>query len=62
MKKHKPTPLTLTNEHLCSHTDGGRGASVFYTDSTVVFSPTVELHRDPEVLQGSPDNIELDRN
>ncbi|MGB8582459.1 MAG: hypothetical protein WCD47_16680 [Candidatus Sulfotelmatobacter sp.] len=61
MKRPKTNTLTLTNDHLCSHTDAGKSTSVFYTDSTVVFSP-IELHRDPELLQGGSDNIELDRN
>jgi hypothetical protein len=55
------TTLVLTNDHLCSHTDGGRSTYVFYTDPTVVLSPTTELHRDTKPLQSGPDDVKLDR-
>jgi hypothetical protein len=59
MTKNTPA-LTLTNDHLCSHTDGGKSTYVFYTDPTVVLSPVVDLHRDSEVLQGGSNDIKLD--
>jgi hypothetical protein len=55
------TTLVLKNDHLCSHTDGGKSTYVFYTDPHVVLSPTVELYRDPKPLQGRPDDVQLDR-
>lgn len=60
-KRNSAPTLTLTNDHVCSHTDGGKSTYVFYTDPTVVLSPIIDLHRDSELLQGGSDGIKLDR-
>ncbi len=57
MTKSTTPTLTLTNDHLCSHTDGGKSIYVFYTDPTVVLSPVVDLHRDSEGLQSGSDDV-----
>jgi hypothetical protein len=59
MKNPMPT-LILTNDHLCSHTDGGKSTYVFHTSPIVVLPTSVELKPDPEVLERRADHVELD--
>lgn len=59
-KNAGPT-LTLTNDHLCSHTDGGKSTYVFHTSPIVVLPETMELKRDPEALERRANQVELDR-
>jgi hypothetical protein len=58
MKQPVPT-LTLTNDHLCSHTDSGKGTYVFHTSPIVVLPTSVELKPDPKLLERSADQVEL---
>ena len=58
--KSKPT-LTLTNDHVCSHTDGGTSTYVFYTDPNIALAPITDLDRDAKVLQGRSNDVKLDR-
>ena len=52
--------LTLTNDHLCSHTDGGKSTYVFHTSPGVELPASVELETDSKALQGAPHGVELD--
>ena len=54
------TMLTLTNDHLCSHTDGGKSTYVFHTGAAIVIPP-FELEGDPKPLERQADEIKLDR-
>ncbi len=60
MMKNSMPALTLTNDHLCSHTDSGKGTYVFHTSPIVVLPASVELKPDPKVLERRADNVELD--
>jgi hypothetical protein len=53
--------LTLTNDHVCSHTDGGKSTYVFYTDPTIALTPVTDLNRDAKVLEGGSNDVKLDR-
>ena len=52
--------LTLTNDHVCSHTDGGKSTYVFHTSPIIVLPPSVELKANPEVLERQANQVELD--
>jgi hypothetical protein len=60
INKSKPI-LTLTNDHVCSHTDGGKSTYVFYTDPTIALAPVTDLNGDAKVLQGRPNDVKFDR-
>jgi hypothetical protein len=53
--------LTLTNDHLCSHTDGDRSTYVFYTTPVIELSPTVALETNAKALEGVTNKVQLDR-
>lgn len=53
--------LTLTNDHLCSHTDGGKSNYVFHTSPIIVLPPSVDLEPDSEVLERGANQVELNR-
>jgi len=57
----KQMTLTLTNDHLCSHTDGGKSTYVFHTSPIIVLPRSVELDVDAEALERGADQIKLDR-
>jgi hypothetical protein len=58
----KPTQmLTLTNDHLCSYTDGGKSTYVFYTTPVIEFAESTALESDSKPLERVPDKIKLDR-
>lgn len=59
MKTAMPA-FTLTNDHLCSHTDSGKSTYVFHTSPMVVLPANIELKPDAEVLERRPHQIELD--
>jgi hypothetical protein len=57
-----PTPmLTLTNDHLCSHTDGGKSTYVFHTSPIIVLPQNVELNSYPKDSERVADGVQLDR-
>jgi hypothetical protein len=53
--------LTLTNDHLCSYTDGGKSTYVFYTTPVIEFAESTALESDSKPLERVPDKIKLDR-
>jgi hypothetical protein len=57
----KSMTLTLTNDHLCSHTDGGKSDYVFHTSPGIVLPDNVELKSDSKALEGGTDEINIDR-
>jgi hypothetical protein len=62
MSKSSSVPtLTLTNEHLCSHTDGGKSTYVFHTSQTIEVPATMKLESDAKSLERGADGVQLDR-
>jgi hypothetical protein len=59
-KKDHMTTLTLTNNHLCSHTDGGKSTYVFHTIPIVVLPERVQLDLEAKPLERGTDQVELD--
>lgn len=53
--------LNLTNDHLCSHTDGGMSTYVFHTSQTIELPAAMKLESDAKSLEGGADNVQLDR-
>lgn len=49
--------LTLTNDHLCSHTDGGKSTYVFHTSPNIELA--AELKPDSKPLERGAHNVEL---
>ena len=58
--KEVMTTLTLTNDHLCSHTDSGKSTYVFHTSPIIVLPAVVELKPDPKSLERSANRVDLD--
>lgn len=54
--------LTLTNDHLCSHTDGGKSTYVFHTKPLIVLPESIDLHPDAKGLERRANKVELDGN
>lgn len=53
--------LTLTNDHLCSHTDAGKSTYVFHTTPIVELPASVKLESDSKVLERGTNDVQLDR-
>ena len=53
--------LTLTNDHMCSHTDGGKSTYVFHTSPIIVLADSFSLDSNPKPSEGSPNQVQLDR-
>jgi hypothetical protein len=53
--------LTLTNDHLCSCTDGDKSTYVFYTTPVVQFAESVPLESSSKPLERVADGVQLDR-
>ena len=60
MKTTSPT-FTLTNDHLCSFTDGGKSTYVFHTSPIVLLPEQIRLDSDSKRLERGTDAIQLDR-
>ena len=54
--------LTLTNDHLCSHTDGGKSTYVFHTTPIIIVPESIDLQPDAKALQGEANDVELNSN
>jgi hypothetical protein len=57
----KSMTLTLTNDHLCSHTDSSKSTYVFHTTPIVELPASVKLEPNSKVLERGADNVQLDR-
>lgn len=53
--------FTLTNDHLCSFTDGGKSTYVFHTSPIVLLPEKISLDSDSKRLKSGADTIQLDR-
>jgi hypothetical protein len=58
MKGHMT--LTLTNDHLCSHTDGGKSIYVFHTTPIIIVPESVDLQPDAKTLQSGSHDVQLE--
>ncbi len=53
--------ITLTNDHMCSHTDGGKSTYVFHTSPVIVFPESVNLQTHTEALERVSNRVEFNR-
>jgi hypothetical protein len=52
--------ITLTNSHVCAYTDAQERTYVLYTGGIAGISDRVDLQRNSEPLDGSPDEIQFE--